>query len=519
MIKFLSHYKYIFLITFFFFCCVEAAIYISVSYIEKSDKEDFLKSKTQELHTQVETGKHYLNVIARLLHDNFIDSAVSSDIMYEASHTNDLKKQAQLREKLYQTYIKQYEYMKTLGVRQLHFHLPGVVSFLRFHRPEKFGDSLANIRESIMYVNQYKKPVECFEEGRIFNGFRHVYPIFKDKKFVGTVEISYSFRAFLEHMLEINKNASYLFVMNNSVIDTKVFNDEKNNYIRTDFEQYSIDKNTLNNNMGMSLDDILTVNKKIASVVSEKLKKEDNFAVSTFLDSAPNQNIIVTFLAVRNFEKKKVAYMISYNYSGTMGILQKRASQILVLLTALNVMVMLLFFVLFRKEIKKAEIASQEAIKDPLTGILNRRGFDSMLGYRISMSRRYNSALSVIFFDIDNFKKINDSFGHDIGDVALKELSTLVRMHIRESDILARWGGEEFIILLPKTSVQDAVVLASKLRMEVNKYNFTTINLLTCSFGVTQLQDEEKAEQFLKRADELLYIAKTTGKNKIVSDT
>lgn len=519
MIKFLSYNRYIFVVTLILFFCLEIVIYSAVNYMEELDRETFLKHQTKEFNTQVETGKHYLGILAEILYGSVLNNSKSAEIMYEASHTNDLKKQAQLRDKLYQTYIKEYEHMKTLGVRQLHFHLPGVVSFLRFHRPEKFGDSLASVRESIMYVNQYKKPVECFEEGRIFNGFRHVYPIFKEKEFVGTVEISYSFRAFLEHMLEINKNASYLFVMNNSVIDTKVFQDEKNNYMKTAFAQYSIDKNTLNNNMGIALDDILAINKKISSVVSEKLKTEDNFAVSTFLERAPNKNIIVTFIAVRNFEKKKVAYMIGYNYSGTMDIIQKRSSQILILLSALNVAVMLLFFALFRKETKKAEIASQEAIKDPLTGILNRRGFDNMLCYQISVSRRYNSGLSVIFFDIDNFKKINDNFGHDIGDITLKELSSLIKAHIRESDILARWGGEEFIILLPKTSVKDAVMLACKLRMEVNKYNFPTINLLRCSFGVTQLQDDENEEHIIKRVDELLYIAKTTGKNKIVSDT
>ncbi|MDH4944781.1 diguanylate cyclase [Sulfurimonas sp. C5] len=487
--------------------------------MKELDTKNFLQHKTKELNIQVETGKHYLNLLAEVLHTNVLNNSINADIMYEASNTNDLKKQAQLRAKLYQTYIKEYEYMKTLGVRQLHFHLPGVVSFLRFHKPEKFGDSLASVRESIMYVNQYKKPIECFEEGRIFNGFRHVYPIFKDNKFVGTVEISYSFRAFLEHMLEINTKASYLFMINNHVIDTKVFKDEKNHYMKTVFGQYSIDKTILSNSMGIPLDDILAINKKISSVVSEKLKTEDNFAVNTFLDSAPNKNLIVTFLAVRNFEKKKVAYIVGYNYNTTLDLLQKRNAQVFVLLSILNFMVMLLFFTLFRKETKKVEIASQEAIKDPLTGILNRRGFDNLLCYKMSVSRRYNSALSVIFFDIDDFKKINDSFGHDIGDIVLQELSGLIRAHIRESDVFARWGGEEFIILLPKTSVKDAETLAGKLKHEVNQYNFNTVNVLTCSFGVTQLQDHETAEQLIKRVDELLYIAKTTGKNKIVSDT
>ena len=123
MIKFLLQNKYIFLTTFILFCCVEVAIYFSVNYMKELDTKSFLQHKTKELNIQVETGKHYLNLLAEVLHTNVLNNSINADIMYEASHTNDLKKQAQLRAKLYQTYITKYEYMKTLGVRQLHFHV------------------------------------------------------------------------------------------------------------------------------------------------------------------------------------------------------------------------------------------------------------------------------------------------------------------------------------------------------------------------------------------------------------
>lgn len=512
-------HKYPLLIALSFFILLELIIFVTVQYKEDEDKATFLELKSHEFDAQVEIGSHYLDLIAQVLHHNTLDNTATAELMYKASQTDDLKKQAAIRAELYKKFQANYEYMKKLGVRQLHFHLPNAVSFLRFHRIEKFGDSLADVRESIMYVNKYKKPLECFEEGRIFNGFRHVYPIFYKKKFVGTVEISYSFRAFLEHMLEVNKNTSYLFLVNNNVIDNKVFQDEKSNYMRSAFKSYSIDKKTLNNRMEFSLNEIFSINKTIADEVSKKLVTKENFTVATNLKNLQNKSIVVSFIAVRNFEKKKVAYVVGYNYSATMDIIIKRSAQIFVLLSVLNFVVTLLIFILIIKEERKTARASEEAIRDPLTGILNRRGFDNMLIYKVSMSRRYLSDLSVIFFDIDHFKQINDTYGHDVGDIILKELTTLIKTDIRESDIFARWGGEEFIILLPMTSVSHAVTLAEKLQKSIRSYKFTQVDKLTCSFGVTEFQKNEEAQELLKRVDELLYNAKAAGRDKVISDT
>ncbi|WP_428739858.1 diguanylate cyclase [Sulfurimonas sp.] len=516
--EFLKKQKHVLIIVIGFFVIFEAVIFFTIEYKEKEDKKTFLEFKSKELDTQIKMGEHYLNLIAKVLYDNVIDSDVTSDIMYKATQTNDPKKLAALREELYTKYEKDYEYMKKLGVRQFHFHLPGVKSFLRFHRPEKFGDSLVDVRESIVYVNRYKRPIECFEEGRIFNGFRHVYPIFKDKKFVGTVEISYSFKAFLEHVLEVNTQTSYLFLVNNDVINEKVFQDEKINYMRSAFEHYSIDKKTLNNSMGISLNDIFSINKSIASEVAQKIEAQDNFTIVTHIGNVENQSVVVSFIAVRNFDKKKVAYIVGYNYSITMDIVKKRSSQVLVLLSIVNAIMAFLIFALLRREKRKTELASKEAIHDPLTGILNRRGFDKILGHKVSVSRRYTSDLSIIFFDIDHFKSINDAYGHDAGDVALKELTEIIKKQIRESDIFARWGGEEFAILLPMSSLSDALLLTEKLQKKIEDMHFSVVEHLTCSFGVTQLKQNDQVETFLKRVDEFLYLAKTTGRNKIVAD-
>jgi diguanylate cyclase (GGDEF)-like protein len=516
--EFIKKQKNVLIIVLSFFVIVEMVVFSTVEYKAKEDKKLFLNFKANELNSQVKVGEHYLNLIAKVLYEKVVDNSDTSEIMYKASHTKDLKELKLLRKELYSKYESEYKYMKQLGVRQFHFHLPNAVSFLRFHRPNKFGDSLIDVRESIVSVNKYKKPIECFEEGRIFNGFRHVYPIFKDKEFVGTVEISYSFKAFLEHVLEVNTQTSYIFLVNDDVINEKVFQDEKTNYMKSEFKNYSIDKKTLNDSMKISLNDIFSINKAIGAKVSKELETKDNFTIATHLGDMYNKSVIASFIAIRNFNKEKVAYIVAYHYSASMDIVKKRSAQVLVLFSFLNLIMSILIFILFKREKQKVEIASKAATHDALTGILNRRGFDQMLEYKYSVSKRYLSDLSIIFFDIDHFKNINDAYGHDVGDIILKELATTVKEQVRESDVFARWGGEEFAILLPMSSLEDAFQLASKLQSTIENTHFSVIDGLSCSFGVTQLKQNDEVGTFLKRVDEFLYLAKTTGRDKIVTD-
>jgi diguanylate cyclase (GGDEF)-like protein len=119
-------------------------------------------------------------------------------------------------------------------------------------------------------------------------------------------------------------------------------------------------------------------------------------------------------------------------------------------------------------------------------------------------------------FDIDGFKDINDIHGHDVGDSVLKELSRLVSSHIRSDDIFARWGGEEFMIIV-NVDVVIAEQFANKLRQIIEDHTFKHIDTLTCSFGVTRYKEGDKTEQILKRADTMLYSAKKSGKNCVVA--
>jgi diguanylate cyclase (GGDEF)-like protein len=158
----------------------------------------------------------------------------------------------------------------------------------------------------------------------------------------------------------------------------------------------------------------------------------------------------------------------------------------------------------------------RHATRDALTGVYNRMRFDAMLEAEIKRSQRYDRDLSLAMFDIDFFKQINDRYGHGAGDCALRELAAFVSERIRVSDVFARWGGEEFMIMFPENSLEATRQAAEKLRQNIEEHNFDKVGKMTCSFGVTQLLPGDGFESLNKRVDDSLYEAKRNGKNQVI---
>jgi diguanylate cyclase (GGDEF)-like protein len=152
---------------------------------------------------------------------------------------------------------------------------------------------------------------------------------------------------------------------------------------------------------------------------------------------------------------------------------------------------------------------------DPLTKIYNRLKFDSIFASEIMRVQRYKTPLSLIIFDIDDFKQINDTYGHNVGDNVLIELTKVVSNNIRTTDIFARWGGEEFVILTPNTDMDHAKELAERLRVAIEDSIFKEAFTVTCSFGVAEFKKGDTTDTLSKRADDALYEAKKSGKNRV----
>jgi len=165
---------------------------------------------------------------------------------------------------------------------------------------------------------------------------------------------------------------------------------------------------------------------------------------------------------------------------------------------------------------KKNEALELLAVTDELTGLFNRHYFYKKIAEEAARSDRYNEPLSMIILDLDNFKRVNDTWGHLVGDEVLKETAEIVGRITRKSDILARLGGEEFVILMPETGIHGALRVAEKIRETLDENIHPIVGRYTASFGVAERSKEEPFASCLQRADEALYRAKKGGRNRVV---
>lgn len=168
-----------------------------------------------------------------------------------------------------------------------------------------------------------------------------------------------------------------------------------------------------------------------------------------------------------------------------------------------------------RQDITHQKMVEELSIKDRLTSLYNRLKLETVFEDEINRSLRYATVFSVIMADIDHFKAINDTYGHDVGDDTLVDFARILKQSVRETDIVGRWGGEEFLLILPQTDMEAAQKLAEKLRQNIEEHSFKTIKSCTASFGVSSYMPQDDMNRIVKRADSALYESKKSGRNRV----
>lgn len=473
-------------------------------------EEQTLKDNTSLIHTVI----NGLNRQSDTIFSIKINQPKVLQVMSEADNTTN---RDALRKELYHLLQPTYKLLKGAGIRQLHFHLRGNISFLRFHKPKKYGDSLKGVRYSIDLVNKTKKVVRGFEEGRIFNGFRNVYPLFYEGKFVGTVEISFSIRAIAQILLREEKNF-YGLLIEKKLVDTKVWNENHKYYLSSALSaQYLWDKKAFDTLYKTDEDlqqvKLRSIEKLLSKKAIKKFKSGKDFLVPFAYE---NKNYIAIFHVLSNVAQERVGYIVSFKESRFFKQIRKQREINYVLMLGLNFFWALLLFLFLKKEHDIKEMLRTKSNYDPLTNLLNRRGFEIAYKALSETHQREQSAFSLLFVDIDFFKKINDTYGHDVGDLVLKHLAELLHNSLRSSDIVARWGGEEFVILLNDDNAAKAKDVAEKLRFKIENDTHEELPSFTVSIGVAEGQIENDIDKVLKHADEALYRAKESGRNRVV---
>jgi len=175
-------------------------------------------------------------------------------------------------------------------------------------------------------------------------------------------------------------------------------------------------------------------------------------------------------------------------------------------------------YIAIRQDISDKKRIEELSITDRLTGLYNRLKLDEVLSLHVSLALRHQNVFSTIILDIDKFKSVNDTYGHQVGDTLLQEIAKVLKNNVRLEDIIGRWGGEEFLIVLPNTTHDGAMLLAEKLRKAIEQTAFSTVGTRTSSFGVASYVQGDDTKTIVGRADEALYRAKESGRNKVEAE-
>ncbi|HFG1848854.1 TPA: cache domain-containing protein, partial [Vibrio cholerae] len=289
------------------FLVMMALIFIFNEY--KTQRERILSNASDELSSKVESSLGVYKDFSNYVFNEIEDDSDIFKLMSEAYFGNEITR-AFNRNKIYSMLEDKYKSLTDFNFRQLHFHFENGDSFLRVHKPEKFGDNLFSVRESVRIANEEKRFVQGFEEGRIYNGYRFVYPVVYNDIQIGSLEISLSMGSIINSLFNLYPEQDFFFLMSKDVVNEKVFDDTKSNYMHSKIaSDYYVDKDVLNKNLERLKFDELEGN-------TELLKKELEPHIKTGSSFSQEFNIngqylIISFLSVENFKKEHVAYLIS----------------------------------------------------------------------------------------------------------------------------------------------------------------------------------------------------------------
>lgn len=629
------------LIAFSLLFVVLSLLYYLILYwsFENSHKR-YIQNYNQNIKMNYSIINEKFNAIAHTMYDTIINTPEVLELV-KKSYLGE-KEKDEAREELYELLIEEYEILKQFNLKQFHFHLKNNESFLRFHRPKKYGDDLTGIRATVEWVNKNNQMIEGFEEGRMYNGFRNVFPLtyqdYKNQKkiHIGSVESSFSAFAIINEFIK-NYDAKAGFLIDSRVVKTKVFNDEQSNYTKSFLQGFYFEK-TIEKQLNHTLKhiDVNNFNSKDIKLVSKKI-----FKGAIFTKVSKDKNRLNTFIPIKNPVSKKVVAVIVLQIDNSIYKDEKESFLLMLVFGILSLMIAVLFayrefssknklkefsiktrqildtqdsiiittdserildvnkkFLTFfgyesldqfredyncisnrflqeknyyhrlsddenwlysLKSLPKSErivlmqdahtvkhsfavsysdfgtsdyiitftdishsVKEQLLLKkkvqhDQLTGAYNREFFDANIDILIKNSKKSSNSLGLTLFDIDHFKEVNDVYGHNVGDVILKDLTKCVESAIRKDDYLIRWGGEEFIVVFETKSIIEAKRMAEHIRGKIAYHVFEEVKNLTCSFGVIVIDEDEDILKNIERADKALYKAKETGRNKVLA--
>ncbi len=480
----------------------------AVSYFYTLQEEQYLHMQTKLLKTKYDINYKYLKIVSSDIYDMYKKNRNIIKILEQVKDANTTK-QNELRSSLYKLLKKRYKRLKNMGIEQFHFHLPDNTSFLRMHKPDKFGDNLSGIRQSVELTNKNKTVTEGFEVGRVIHGFRFVYPLFNsNKEHLGSLEVSFSSKQLLEIMAD--EDSIHLhFLVSKEAVDEKAW--YKEIYERAwESQKFLLEKDTESTIEEEKLHNgIKTL--ELVPKISEKIGTKEPFSIATIYN---NKSLVLGFMPIKNIDNNKVlAYLIIYKYSEHLDSVLVQKHYFSIIVYSIILLVFMFGFYVINSREKFREMAHY----DELTKLPNRSYFYIEFQRELKRAARYKTKLALLFIDLDGFKEVNDNYGHGAGDELLKEVSQRIKKSIRDIDIVARLGGDEFVALLPDIAhSSESLIVAKKIIYTLNKeliIKKKTI-FIGASIGISIYPEHgESIDELMKNADNMMYNVKNSGKN------
>lgn len=447
--------------------------------------------------------------------DIFVEDVLN--LMDQASQA-EINEQALIRDTLHQKLIRLYNMVQNYSFSQIQFHLPNGDSFLRFNNVNKYGDSLLDYRPALRKMMDQKQFIFGFEGDCSLSGYRFIYPLFNRGHFVGSVELVVSANSIVTELTRSLKATDVVFMIKDDIIKATNQGDLPIHHeISLLSEEYLIEKTNLaiiqNSYNSLQLIEDLPFNQALRSSIEEYLLLEQSFN-TTF--TYQRNDYIIHFNSIKDVTNNHVGYFYSVAKTNSLAVFAQERNQLLwVASTIMMFMISLFYFVM-----KKEEEISKYAMIDSLTGIYNRGTFINFSNKFFSKQKRDETPITIALVDVDNFKEVNDVYGHRVGDKILVEIVQAISESIRDSDIFARYGGDEFAILLPETEIDVAMFVLERIRSHIEHTPFMKTNSITISAGLHAKKPHESIEDAIQLADEALYKAKLNGRNQVfVSNT
>jgi len=382
-----KHKKIFFLLITLFFLA-EYITYNSVEQYYSDKKNNILNDAIGDISSNY-------NTIYAILQDESIsafEGYINRDDVKEAFAKRD-------RKKLYNLLKEKYQILKNTGYKQVHFHTPDNHSFLRMHKPESYGDDLSAVRNTVVYVNKYHKPIHGLEIGKVLPGFRHVYPVFYQNQYIGSAEISFGVKK-IESLLEKTYSFTSRFLIKKDLFDAIVFQDDKQLYTVSNENSDYVEINR-KNDAKSKLIDTITFDDTLQSTIKKQMNTKKPFAFEYDLKvkNKVHQHYIVIFLPLKNFIKQNNAFFVFYIPNNNLKLIESELLNTHIF-TILFLFILFLVFLVILKNLEK-----EQEVKTKITQ--EKRKFKDILA---------NASDGIHIVDIKgNLIECSDSFASSLG--------------------------------------------------------------------------------------------------------